>query len=281
MHLRRQRSCRCLALLIQNIITTGETLLRLLVSLFTVVSLAGVVCNCATTPDVGSMHGRSFVGSSGQTLRYRLFIPDMQISEGRYPLVIFLHGGTGQGVDNISQVSGANRSGSQVWIQPRNQARHPCFVLAPQLPKGWRWDAVGRNRSFIYAEALVELLAALKSEFPIDEDRVYLTGQSLGGWGTWDISARYAGLFAAAVPVCGGGDPSAVDDLRSIPVWAFHGRLDSQVPVERSRKMVAALRAAGGTVRYTEYATLGHDVWTRAYAEADLPDWLFSQQRTK
>jgi predicted peptidase len=255
--------------------------LRLLVLLLLMASLAGVVCGCTKTPEVDSMLPREFVASSGDTLRYRIFIPDVQSSAGRYPLVVFLHGGTGRGVDNVGQVSGANQPGSQVWIRPGNQARHPCFVLAPQLPKGWRWDAVGCSRGSLCAEALVELLSALKSEFPIDEDRVYLTGQSLGGWGTWDIAARYAALFAAAVPVCGGGDPSSAHDLRSIPVWAFHGRLDSQVPVERSREMVAALREAGGTVRYTEYPTLGHDVWERAYAEADLPDWLFSQQRTQ
>jgi predicted peptidase len=255
--------------------------LRLLVSLLTAVLLAGIVCGCANTPEVDSMVPKVFVASSGDTVRYRIFIPDMQGSEDRFPLVVFLHGGTGRGVDNVSQISGANRLGSHVWIQPRNQARHPCFVVAPQIPDGWRWDAVGRSRGSACAEALVELLAALESELPIDHDRLYLTGQSLGGWGTWDIAAKYAPLFAAAVPVCGGGDPNSVDHLRNIPIWAFHGRLDSQVPVGRSREMVAALGEAGANVRYTEYPTLGHDVWKRAYAEADLPDWLFSQRRTQ
>ena len=255
--------------------------MRLVVSSLIWVLLAGVLQSCGKSAKVDSMLPRTFVASSGDTLPYRIFIPEMQSSGRHHPLVIFLHGGTGSGVDNVSQISGANRRGAQVWIQAGNQARHPCFVLAPQLPKGWRWDTVGYSQVSLYAEALVELLVELKSEFPIDENRVYLTGQSLGGWGTWDLIAKRPGLFAAAVPVCGGGDPSSVDDLQSISVWAFHGRLDSQVPVERSREMVAALREAGATVRYTEYKTLGHDVWDRAYAEGDLVDWLFSQQRAQ
>jgi predicted peptidase len=153
--------------------------------------------------------------------------------------------------------------------------------LAPQLPKKWRWDAVGYSQLSQYAEALVELLVELKSAFPIDENRVYLTGQSLGGWGTWDLITKRPDLFAAALPICGGGDPSAVDGLRNISVWAFHGRLDSQIPVEHSREMVAALREAGAQVRYTEYKTLGHSVWDRAYSEEDLIAWLFSQRRAQ
>lgn len=243
--------------------------------------LAAVPQGCGETPEVDSMLPKGFVASSGDTLRYRIFIPEVQSSRQRYPLVVFLHGGTGAGVDNVGQISGANRLGSHVWTRPANQARHPCYVLAPQLPKGWRWDTVGYSHGSLYAEALVELLAKLKSELAIDEDRLYITGQSLGGWGTWDLAAKCPGLFAAAVPVCGGGDPSSVSGLRSVPVWAFHGRLDSQVSVERSREMVAALREAGATIRYTEYPTLGHNVWERAYAEGDLVDWLFSQQRAQ
>lgn len=258
--------------------TTAEILLRSVVSTLMWAVIAGIMHGCGTPSEVDSMLPKAFVASSGDTLRYRIFIPDVQRSGG-HPLVVFLHGGTGSGVDNISQISGANKQGSQVWIQPRNRERHPCFVLAPQLPKGWRWDAVGYSQGSIYADALVELLAALKSEFSIDANRVYLTGQSLGGWGTWDLAAKYPGMFAAAVPVCGGGDPRLVGSLRSVPIWAFHGRLDSQVPVERSREMVVALRETGATVRYTEYSALGHNVWERAYAERDLIDWLFSQHR--
>jgi predicted peptidase len=241
--------------------------------------LAAMITGCGMSHDADSMLPRTFVASSGKTLPYRIFTPEKPDSGGRYPLVVFLHGGTGSGVDNVAQISGANWHGAHVWTHTENQARHPCFVLAPQLPEQWRWDAVGEPHLSLYAEALVELLADLKKELPIDENRVYLTGQSLGGWGTWDLIAKRPGLFAAAVPVCGGGDPSAAARFRAVPVWVFHGRRDPQIPVERSREMVAALQEVGGTVRYTEYETGGHAVWEWAYSERDLVDWLFSQHK--
>jgi predicted peptidase len=140
---------------------------------------------------------------------------------------------------------------------------------------------VGHPQLSLYAKALVELIAALKDEYPIDENRIYLTGQSLGGWGTWDLIAKQPEIFAAAVPVCGGGDPNAAIGPRDIPIWAFHGRRDAQIPVERSREMVAASQDAGVSVRYTEYEFLGHDIWDKAYSEPDLIDWLFSQSRNR
>lgn len=260
---------------------TSGFLLRSLVSFVILSFLAAFPQGCGKSSDVDSMLPRTFVALSGKTLPYRIFIPEVASSGDSHPLVIFLHGGTGSGDDNVAQISGSNRRGAQVWIEPDNQSRYPCFVIAPQLPKGWRWDAVGYSGISLYAEVLLELLEELKSEFPIDENRVYLTGQSLGGWGTWDLIAKRPKLFAAAVPVCGGGDSSAVAGLRRVPVWAFHGRLDSEIPVQRSREMVEAFREAGADVRYTEYNTLGHAVWDKAYAEEDLIGWLFSQRRVQ
>jgi predicted peptidase len=260
---------------------SGEIPLKRAV-IFIIAGLLSIVLNgCGTNPDVDSLLPRTFSASSGKTLPYRIFIPEMSSSQRPYPLVVFLHGGTGSGVDNISQISGSNWRGAHLWIQADNQERHPCFVLAPQLPKLWRWDVVGHHQLSLYAEVLVELLAELKNEFPIDENRLYLTGQSLGGWGTWDLIAKRPGLFAAAVPVCGGGDPSSAVGLRDVAVWAFHGRRDSQIPVERSREMVAALQEVGASIRYTEYKLLGHDIWDKAYSEPDLVDWLFSQNRNQ
>lgn len=259
--------------------TSGEIPVRRAILCLIGGLFSAVLNDCEMSPDVDSMLPRTFVASSGETLPYRIFIPEISGSRHLYPLVVFLHGGTGSGVDNISQISGSNWRGAHVWTQADNQARYPCFVLAPQLPKLWRWDAGGHQQLSLYAKALVELLAELKNELPIDENRVYLTGQSLGGWGTWDLIAKRPGLFAAAVPVCGGGDPSTAANFRDVSVWAFHGRRDSQIPVKRSREMVAALREVGSTVRYTEYKLLGHAIWDRAYAERDLIDWLFSQNR--
>jgi predicted peptidase len=235
--------------------------------------------SCGTDDDPEVMLARLFVASSGKTLPYRIFFPDTVRSGAQLPLVIFLHGGTGAGVDNKRQVIGENRHGAQLWIRTDMQIRHPCVVLAPQLPEHWRWDAAGFPGLSGYGEALVELLLELLDESPVDKGRVYLTGQSLGGWGTWDLITKRPELFAAAVPVCGGGDPNAVRGLEHISVWAFHGRHDSQVPVEQSRAMVAAIETAGATVRYTEYKALGHSVWRRAYAEKELVEWLFAQRK--
>jgi predicted peptidase len=114
---------------------------------------------------------------------------------------------------------------------------------------------------------------------PVDARRVYVVGQSLGGYGTWDLIARYPDLFAAAIPLCGGGDTKRILSARNVPVWAFHGAKDATVPVARSREMVTALRTINSSVRYTEYPNVGHDVWSRAFAEHDLPEWLFAQRR--
>jgi predicted peptidase len=222
---------------------------------------------------------RTFVWSSGTTLPYRTFIPEMPDSGRLYPLVVFLHEGSARGTDNISQISDANWHGAHVWTEADNQTRHPCFVVAPQLPQEYGWSSGRHPELSLYAAALVELLATLTQEFPIDAGRVYITGQSLGGRGTWDLVAKRPELFAAAVPVCGAGDPSAAAGFRDVPIWAFHGGQDKEIPVERSREMVAALRAAGATVRYTEYETLGHAIWDKAYAEPELVEWVFAQRR--
>jgi predicted peptidase len=126
---------------------------------------------------------------------------------------------------------------------------------------------------------VIELLDSLSREFPIDRDRVYLTGQSLGGYGTWDLVTKRPALFAAAVPLCGAGAVSRAGAARGVPIWAFHGAKDPVVPVAGSRDMVAALRAVSGTVKYTEYPDIRDDVWTVAYVEHDLPDRLFEQKR--
>jgi predicted peptidase len=126
---------------------------------------------------------------------------------------------------------------------------------------------------------VIELIQTLTREFSIDTLRLYLTGQSLGGEGVWDIIAKRPHVFAAAVPLCGRGSPTRVVAARSVAVWAFHGAKDDVIPVARSRELVAALKAAGGVVRYTEYPDVDHTVWNQAFGEPELPDWLFAQKR--
>ena len=118
----------------------------------------------------------------------------------------------------------------------------------------------------------------MPKEYSIDPQRIYLTGLSMGGYGTWDLLARKPDLFAAGVPVCGGGDESTAEKFAKVPVWVFHGDKDTAVPVGRSRTMVEALKKAGGHPKYTEYAGVGHNPWDKAYADPKLMNWLFKQK---
>jgi len=127
--------------------------------------------------------------------------------------------------------------------------------------------------------ATVKAAEALEREFSIDSKRLYITGLSMGGYGTWDALSRWPEKFAAAVPICGGGDPAYARRMKDVPIWAFHGDEDKAVKVQRSREMIEALKAAGATPKYTEYAGVGHDSWTRTYSDPALFKWLFAQSR--
>jgi predicted peptidase len=116
-------------------------------------------------------------------------------------------------------------------------------------------------------------------ESSIDPKRIYITGLSMGGYGTWDAIYRRPNLFAAAAPICGGGDPTTVSAYSTLPIWCFHGDQDEAVPVEYSRKMIESLKEVGAEPKYTEYAGVGHDSWTQTYAADEFFEWLFAQRR--
>jgi len=167
-----------------------------------------------------------------------------------------------------------------------NRNEFPCFVVAPQCPEGKRWVEVDwgddrhdfDDRPSETMQLVIELLAALPKEFSIDADRLYVTGLSMGGFGTWDIISRFPDKFAAAAPVCGGGDEKLAGKIAGVPIWAFHGDKDTVVKPSRSRNMIAAIKEAGGRPRYTEYEGVGHDSWVRAYADPELMKWMFAQR---
>lgn len=216
-------------------------------------------------------------------LRYRLLRPAVAPIH-RVPLLLFLHGAGERGDDNRAQL----RYLPQWLSQPPLRARHPCVVVAPQVPLERIWSTVhwtaGRRR---YGAAPTDELAAaysllvqiLEDDPSVDPQRVYLTGISMGGYGAWEMAARWPERFAAVVPVCGGGDVEQAARLVGLPLWAFHGAEDEVVPPVRSREMIAALVAAGGQPRYSELPGVGHDAWTPVYTGPDsvLP-WLFSQR---
>ncbi len=225
--------------------------------------------------------------------KYRWFAPAIREGE-TYPLVVFLHGSGERGSDNEIQVKG--NIGAYGYALPENQAKYPCFILAPQCPENMNFTLPEFERGFM------TLLAQFTHSHPIDKYRIYLTGLSMGGMGTWHYVSRYPRLFAAALPICGGGDPYAISAAKHIPIWACHAADDPFVPIDGimpsgmvgTRRMVAALRSCGGNVRMTEYPAgyiaarypfppevAGHAAWEPAYRDEDIRDWFFSQDSKK
>lgn len=209
----------------------------------------------------------------GRMMPYRLFIPTGYDQAKKYPLVLWLHGANSVGNDNRKQISQASTIGTHIWTRPENQAKYPVFVLAPQCPSGKSWNTPGE------LDMVLEILAAVQKEFSIDPQRLYIAGQSMGGYGTWELVSRRPNLFAAAIPLCGGGHLLNAPRLVTLPIWAFHGAADRTVSVYESRKMIDAIKKAGGTPRYTEYPGVGHEVWEKAFKEPGLMDWVFAQHK--
>jgi predicted peptidase len=215
---------------------------------------------------------------------YRLLEPESITPGTRYPLVIFLHGAGERGNDNLSQLKYF-----PTWMaeQSARQA-HPCFVLAPQCRDEQKWVDVDWDslestpQSPTPTVDMLAVVAALEDTLqrePIDPARIYLTGLSMGGYGSWDLAARMPDRFAAVIPICGGGDEATAAKIKDLPIWCFHGDADSAVRVGRSRTMIEALRAAGGTPKYSELAGVGHDSWTPAYRDPDVLAWLFAHKK--
>lgn len=209
----------------------------------------------------------------------RLFDHETRTKELKIPLVIFLHGSGERGFDNEAQL----RNGVLAFCEPANWEKHPCFMLVPQCPQTDQWASYGKaykENPTASMRLLIKLIEKTITENPaIDPARVYITGLSMGGYGTFDILTRCPDLFAAAMPLCGGGDPAQVAKFSKIPMWVFHGVRDEAVMLERSSIMIKALKAANSTVKFTEYTTLGHAVWQETYYNPAVLDWLFTQHK--
>lgn len=219
-----------------------------------------------------------YKGSQGRTMPYRLYVPDNYDKQKKYPLVLYLHGGGGRGDDNLKQIEGGNGYIVDLLIARSTQAKNPSIVLIPQSPgEGWvDYDSITPTK---YLSLVLDLIKEIETSYSIDTQRRYVLGQSMGGFGTFAIITLQPRMFAAALPVCGGGDESKAKDIAHIPIWAFHGELDESVKVERSRNMVAALTKAGGKPKYTEYKGEGHLIWSKVVQEPELLPWMFSQHR--
>lgn len=247
-----------------------------------------------------------FTDAQGNSLRYYLYVPQNYNPTQKYPLVLLLEGGgerskpTNTAEQNEKLL--LNDPYAQVWSadysaagNPHIQQRWPSFIVIPQLSINQDWvnvpihggsysQPVQPSTGLLVAK---EILDALQKEYTgIDASRLYVTGLSNGGYGTWDAFERWPGYFAAAAPIAGAGDPSKAYLLKSLPIWAFHGSADTTVPVSGSRDMIAAIQAAGGHPHYTEFPGQGHEVWglvyglnTSSLVVIGFYPWLFSQHK--
>jgi len=226
---------------------------------------------------------REYTNETGRILRYRWAEPAKVESGKRYPLVILCHGAGERGTNNVTQLVWG---GPQLLDYMREKGIEGYF-LAGQVPEGKRWvekdwAALSHRMDKDPSETMGLLLALIdriRTELPVDPARIYVTGVSMGGYGTWELLQRRPELFAAGMPCCGGGDTHEAWRLRDVPVWAWHGDTDGAVPVSRSRDMVSALWAIDGKIRYTEIPGCGHGVWGPAYASREALDWLFAQRK--
>lgn len=211
----------------------------------------------------GSAAVKNDAGASS-TLGYWTYRPKAEKPAAGWPLLVFLHGAGERGADlDLVKKHGPPRLAGQ---KPELES---FFMLAPQCPTGRWWDTV----------AVKDLIDQTLAAQPVDAKRIYITGISMGGFATWTLLKDYPDLMAAAVPICGGGDPASVARFKAVPVWAFHGDKDEAVPVQRSIDLVEALKKEKGNIRFTLYPGVTHDSWTRSFDNPELYSWLLGQRK--
>ncbi|HPS55801.1 MAG TPA: prolyl oligopeptidase family serine peptidase [Sedimentisphaerales bacterium] len=201
--------------------------------------------------------------------KYLLYLPAgyEKVSEKKWPLVMFLHGAGERGDDiNLVKIHGPAE-------MVEKGKEFPFILVSPQCPAGKWWT---ESEQLLFLKVLLDDVIA---EYNVDESRVYLTGLSMGGFGTWALAIEQPERFAAIAPICGGGMKFLAYRLKNVPTWVFHGEDDDIVPLSYSQGMVDALKLAGGDVRFTVYPKTGHDSWRKAYADEELYEWLLSHRR--
>jgi predicted peptidase len=204
-----------------------------------------------------------------KTVKYLLYLPnDFKGGAGQWPFMLFLHG-RGESSGPLSLV--------KKWGPPRlldHGESFPYIIASPQCPAKESWAQPGQQ------ELLLKLIEHIEKTYSVDQNRVYLTGLSMGGYGSWRLAADHPELFAAVVPICGGGKPEDAEKLAALPIWVWHGTEDASVPIQKSIDMVEAIKKAGGTrIRFTTVEHVGHNSWEAAYATPELYQWLDKQTK--
>ncbi|MDO5523414.1 MAG: prolyl oligopeptidase family serine peptidase [Bacteroidia bacterium] len=229
-----------------------------------------------------------YISPENDTLRYRVLTPEKVAPNKKYPLVLFLHGAGERGNDNEAQL----RHGGNMFTNPVNREKYPAFVIFPQCPQEDSWAP--RNRSAAAGESafnqnppMTKALSLVKKvldeaieKYPVDEDRIYIAGLSMGGMGTFDMLCRYPHLFAAAIPICGGVSIERLGRIKTrTAIRIYHGDADTVVPVTYSREAYKTLKQNKAGVEYIEYPGINHDSWTPAFNENDFMAWIFSKRK--
>lgn len=246
----------------------------------------------ATAQDLSLYQKKEYTHNNGKVLPYRILYPENYDKSKKYPLVLFLHGAGERGKDNEKQLV----HGSKLFLRDDIRKNFPAIVVFPQCPDESFWGSVKVDRSkspvvleFNYDNAITWPLAAvqnllkhLASGEAVEKKRIYITGLSMGGMGTFEMVYRFPKTFAAALPICGGGDVLRYDErVKKTSFWVFHGEVDDAVHVNESRAMVDKLRSLKADVVYTEYPGVNHNSWDNAFAEPTFISWTFSHKRKK
>ena len=233
---------------------------------------------------------KEFVFAEGKTLPYRILYPANYDKTKKYPLLLFLHGAGERGKDNEKQLAW----GSKLFITDENRKNFPAIVVFPQCPEESFWAVTKIDRSttpfkieFDYTAepnwplaAANELVKKISKEESVDKSRIYISGLSMGGMGTFESVYRYPDIYAAALPICGGGDVNHYDKrVAKVPFWVFHGAADAVVNVKLSQEMVEKLKSLKAEVRYSEYPGVNHDSWKNAFAEPDYLSWILLHKK--
>lgn len=237
---------------------------RIIVAAVSLAFVLGGTLQAGDEPRTGFIN-KLYKGPEGDA-KYVVYVPKSYKGDKDFPLILFLHGSGETGTDGERQI----KVGLASAIKKKDN--FPFLAVFPQSQKGG-WQAKSNE-----GKRAMSILAEVEKSYKVDSKRIYLTGLSMGGYGTWSLALAHPNRWAAIAPICGGGDPANADKIKDIPCWCFHGDADTAVNVKKSRDMIDALKKAGGSPRYTEYEKVGHNSWDRAYATAELYDWFLKHK---
>ena len=258
----------------KNFIAILKSLIILILSITLLMLLIGNCTPLLAQTDVRAgqySHSLEKEISLKLNIDYLLYIPEAySTTDKAWPLILFLHG-AGERGDDLSKVL---IHGPPKLIAKENRA-FPFIIVSPQCPENDFWT------SKIQIETLNALLDEIVSKYRIDKRKIYVTGLSMGGYGTWSLATTYPDRFAAIAPICGRGNPEEAGKIAHLPIWVFHGAKDQTVPIKSSEDMVEALKKAGSDVKFTVYPEAGHDSWTVTYENPELYDWFLQHTNSR